>query len=78
MKHNFIIWIQKEKPKLRDHMKSDSDPEQPEVFFHGFIILESREVLLTKLSPFLIQKVMSSMVNPKSVKKTLKKKNETS
>lgn len=62
----------------RLHMESDSDPEQPEVLFHRFIILESREeVPLTKLSPFLIQKVIYSMLNPKSVE-NLKKTMETS
>lgn len=71
MEHNFITWKLKEKPKLKKlHMESDSDDEQLEVPFSRFIILESREeVPLTKLSPFLIQRVISSIVNPKSVKK---------
>lgn len=45
------------------------DSEEPEVPFSRFIILESgKEVPLSKLSPFLIQKIISLMVNLKSVK----------
>lgn len=50
----------------------DSDHKQAEIPFPVFIIRESREeVQLTKLSPFLTQKVISSTINLKSVK-TLK------
>lgn len=49
--------------------QSDFNPEQPEVPIPRFIILESgEEVPLSKLSPILIQMVISSMVNLKSVK----------
>lgn len=56
-------------PLKRLHMESNSDQEQVEVSFLDLLLLESREeVPLTKVSPFLVRRVTSSVVNPNSVK----------
>ena len=56
------------KKTKRNLCKSDSDVEFNE--FPKFIVLESMDQTpLKKLSPFLIEKVISTRANPKSVKK---------
>ena len=54
------------------YLVSDNSNEeriQPEPLFPKFILLESLEnTPLTKLSPFLIQKIISTNISPKSVK----------
>jgi len=50
---------------------SDSETENNE--FTKFIVIESLETTpLSKLSPFLIERVITSRCNPKTVKKTQK------
>ena len=50
---------------------SDSDSENETADFPRFIVIESlEEVCLAKFSPFLIEKVISTRANPKTVKKT--------
>ena len=58
------------KPSKRLHTDSDSDGETTNSTFPHFIVLESlQEKQLTKLNPFVIEKVISGIVNPVSVKK---------
>ena len=50
---------------------SESDSENETADFPRFIVIESlEEVCLSKLSPFLIEKVISTRASPKTVKKT--------
>ena len=50
----------------RPHIECDSDNDEP---YPRFIILESKEKLpLTKLSPFIIEKSISALITPKTVK----------
>ena len=50
---------------------SESDSENEAADFPRFIVIESlEEVCLTKFSPFLIEKVISTRACPKTVKKT--------
>ena len=58
------------KPSKRPYPDSDSDSEPlPQTFLH-FIVLESLdEKQLTKLNPIIIEKTISGIVNPISVKK---------
>ena len=60
---NIFLWLLK-KTKRR-HYESDSDYKE---IFPKFIILESKELPLTKLSPFIIEKTISSIIIPKSTK----------
>ena len=54
----------------RPHIECDSDNDEP---YPRFIILESKEkLLLTKLSPFIIEKSISALITPKTIKKNLK------
>ena len=56
----------------RPHIECDSDNDES---YPRFIILESKEKLpLTKLSPFIIEKIISALITPKIVKK-LEKRN---
>ena len=58
------------KPSKRLHTDSDSDGETTNSTFPHFIVLESlQEKQLTKLNPFVIEKVISGIDNPVSVKK---------
>ena len=58
------------KPSKRLHTDSDSDSETTSSTFPHFIVLESlQEKQLTKLNPIVIEKVISGIVNPVSVKK---------
>ena len=58
------------KPAKRLHTDSDSDSETTSSTFPHFIVLESlQEKQLTKLNPIVIEKVISGIVNPVSVKK---------
>ena len=52
-----------------DTENSDDDIEVP---FPRFIVIESTETLITQLSPFMIEKVISSNLTPINVKKTEK------
>ena len=53
-------------PAKRPHIECDSDNDEP---YPRFIILESKEKLpLTKLSPFIIEKSISALIIPKTVK----------
>ena len=54
------------KPSKRLHTDSDSDSETISSTFPHFIVLEKQ---LTKLNPIVIEKVISGIVNPVSVKK---------
>ena len=50
----------------RPHIECDSDNDEP---YPRFIILESKEKLpLTKISPFMIEKCISALISPKTVK----------
>ena len=50
----------------RPHIECDSDNDEP---YPRFIILESKEKLpLTKISPFIIEKCISALISPKTVK----------
>ena len=62
------------KNSKRLHVDSDSSDNEPCRAFPRFIVLESaEEAKITDLSPFVIQKVISSNIAPKTVK-TLKNK----
>ena len=50
----------------RPHIECDSDNDEP---YPRFIILESKEKLpLTKTSPFIIEKSISALITPKTIK----------
>ena len=54
----------------RPHIEYDSDNDEP---YPRFIILKSKEKLpLTKTSPFIIEKSISALLTPKTVKKIKK------
>ena len=58
------------KPSKRPYLDSDSDSEPIPSTFPHFIVLESLdEKQLTKLNPIIIEKTISGIVNPISVKK---------
>ena len=58
------------KPSKRPYPDSDSDSEPLPSTFPHFIVLESLdEKQLTKLNPIIIEKTISGIVNPISVKK---------
>ena len=58
------------KPSKRPYPDSDSDSEPLPSTFPHFIVLESLdEKQLTKLNPIIIEKTISGIVNPNSVKK---------
>ena len=60
------------KSSKRPHIESESDNDSDQlVSFPSFILLESLEEgrPLSKLSPFVIEKVISSRIVPRSVKK---------
>ena len=61
------------KPKLkRLHAESDSDNDFDQTLFLKFIVLESLEdTPITKLSPFIIEKTLNSLIKAKSVKKLI-------
>ena len=60
------------KPSKRLHTDSDSDGETTNSTFPHFIVLESLQEKQLKLNPFVIEKVISGIVNPVSVKKFAK------
>ena len=63
------------KPKQKSYSQKCLHPETDsnKTLFPEFIVLKSTEdTPLTKLSPFIIEKTLSSMVKPKSVKKLVK------
>ena len=55
-------------------METDSDNET-EAHFSRFMIIESMETPITNLSPFVIEKVISSNIKPITVKKKIKNQN---
>ena len=59
------------KHNLNELVSSDNETEAP---FPIFIIIESNSGLITNLSPFIIEKVISTNLTPITVKKS---KNET-
>ena len=58
----------------RNLNKSDSSDNETEAPSHRFIIIESNSAPITNLSPFIIEKVISTNLTPITVKK-LKKSN---
>ena len=52
---NISLWLLKKRPNY----ESNSDLEET---YSKFIALESKEFLLTKLSPFIIEKAISSII----------------
>ena len=68
MKYIHHIWRLQTKKNKRNLSESDSENEATD--FPRFIVIESlEEVCLAKLSPFLIEKVISTRASPKNVKK---------
>ena len=59
-------------PKLKHpHAVSDSNNDSDQTLFLKFIVLESmKDTPITKLSPFIIEKILNSFIKAKSVKKT--------
>lgn len=58
------------KKSKRPHTEIDSDSDNEDTNFPRFIVLEATSnIPLTKMSPFIIQKVISSKITPKNVKK---------
>ena len=68
---NFSYYLMaSSKPSKRLHTDSESDGDSTNSTFPHFIVLESlQEKQLTKLNPFVIEKVISGIVNPVSEKK---------
>ena len=60
-------------PKLKHPFaESDSDNDSDQTFFPKYIVLESTEnTPITKLSPFIIEKTVCSLIKPKSMKKLI-------
>ena len=54
----------------RPHYKFDSHQEEQ---YPKFIVLQSEKLPLTKLSPFIIEKNVSSIISVKNLKRKLKK-----
>ena len=61
----------KKNPKLkRPHAESDSYNDSGQTLFPKFIMLEAMEdTPITKLSPFIIEKSLNSLIKAKFVKK---------
>ena len=62
-----LVQIKKLKRNLRE-TDSEDEVESP---FPRFISIESKSSPITSLSPFIIEKVISSNITPKSVKKMI-------
>ena len=62
--------LSEKNPKLkRPHAESDSDIDSDQTLFPKFIALESTEdTPITKLSPFIIEKTINSLIKAKSIK----------
>ena len=58
----------------RSFIDTDNSDDDIEMCFPRFIVIESRETPITQLSPFIIEKVISSYLTPIYVKKL---KNQT-
>ena len=55
------------------HSETDSDNYLDQTFFPEFIVLEStKDTPITKLSPFIIEETLGSMIKPRSMKKQAK------
>ena len=67
---NIIYCMALSKSSKRPHLDTDSDSETLSLSFPHFVVLESLEdKQLAKLSPFVIEKTISGIVKPISVKK---------
>ena len=66
----------KKKTKLKcPHEESDSDNDSDQTLFPKFTVLESMEdTPIKKLSPFIIEKTLRSLIKPKSIKKIINRK----
>lgn len=53
--------------------ETESENERENNLFPTFIVIEAVEEDITKVSPFRLQKVISELINPQSVKKNKKK-----
>ena len=58
----------------RAFIDTDNSDDDIEVPFPRFIVIESTETPITQLSPFIIEKVISSKLTPINVKKLKKNK----
>ena len=57
------------KPSKRSYSDNDSDSDSTNASFPRFVILEStKEKQLAKINPFVVEKVISGIVKPVSVK----------
>ena len=66
----FNLYMASSKPSKRPYPDSDSDSDPLPTTFPNFIVLESLdEKQLTKLNPIVIEKTISGIVKPISVKK---------
>ena len=66
----FNLYMASSKPSKRPYPDSDSDSDTLLTTFPNFIVLESLdEKQLTKLNPIVIEKTISGIVKPISVKK---------
>lgn len=54
--------------------ETESENERENNLFPTFIVIEAVEEDITKVSPFMLQKVISELINPQSVKKIRKNK----
>ena len=64
--NTFMASVKTKTQAKRPHIECDSDNDEP---YPRFIILESKEKLpLIKLSPFIIEKSISALITPKTVK----------
>ena len=60
----------KAKQISQTHVETYSDNELDQTLFPKFIVLESTEdTPINKLSPFIIEKILSLVIKPKSIKK---------
>ena len=66
--HPTLLWLLLKTQAKRPHIECDSDNDVHH-YSSRFIILESKEKLsLTKTSPFIIEKSISALITPKTVK----------
>ena len=55
--------------RLKRNLRETDSEDEVESPFPRFITIESKSSPITSLSPFIIEKVISSNITPKSVKK---------
>ena len=65
----FFLKKKKTKKKLKQTLTDTDSDNETEACFPRFIIIESTEIPITNLSPFVIEKLISSNIKPITVKK---------